>query len=52
VALESRLRHWRELGACLGAESQDLKHADTLERAAADWQTNGNSPAWLRTRLA
>jgi len=42
------------MAAWLGAESQDLKHADTLERAAADWQTNENNPAWLLegTRLA
>ena len=54
VALESLLRQWRELAAWLRAESQDLKDADTLERAAADWRANGRNPAWLLegTRLA
>jgi WD40 repeat protein len=47
VALESLLRQWRELAAWLRAESHDLKAADALERAAADWQANGNNPAWL-----
>ena len=38
VALESLLRQWRELAAWLRDEAQDLKDADSLERAAADWQ--------------
>ena len=41
VALESLLRQWRELAAWLRDEAQDLKDADTLERAAADWQASG-----------
>ena len=54
VALESLLRQWRELAAWLREESQDLKAADTLERAAADWQASGRDQAWLLegTRLA
>ena len=38
VALESLLRQWRELAAWLRDEAQDLKDADSLERAAADWR--------------
>jgi hypothetical protein len=54
VALESLLRQWRELAAWLGEESQDLKDADSLERAAADWRTSGQNESWLLpgTRLA
>ena len=54
VALESLLRQWRELAAWLRDESQDLKAADALERAAADWQASGRDQAWLLegTRLA
>ncbi len=47
VALESLLRQWRELAAWLREEGQDLKDADTLERAAADWQASGRKKAWL-----
>ena len=54
VALESLLRQWRELAAWLRDEAQDLKDADTLERAAADWQASGHNESWLLegTRLA
>ena len=54
VALESLLRQWRELAAWLRDEAQDLKAADTLERAAADWQASGRNESWLveGTRLA
>ena len=54
VALESLLRQWRELAAWLREEGQDLKDADSLERAAADWQTSGHNDSWLLegTRLA
>ena len=41
VALESLLRQWRELAAWLRDEAQDLKDADSLERAAADWRASG-----------
>ena len=53
VALESFLRQWRELAAWL-RKSQDLKAADALERAAADWQASGRDHSWLLegTRLA
>ena len=54
VALESLLRQWRELAAWLRAESQDLKDADTLERAANDWRASARNQSWLLegTRLA
>jgi WD40 repeat protein len=54
VALESLLRKWRELAAWLRDEAQDLKAADTLERAAADWQASVRNESWLLegTRLA
>ena len=41
VALESLLRQWRELATWLHDEAQDLKDADSLERAAADWRASG-----------
>ena len=47
VALESLLRQWRELADWLRDEAQDLKAADTLERAAADWQASGRNDSWL-----
>jgi WD40 repeat protein len=47
VALESLLRQWRELAAWLRDEAQDLKDADTLERAAADWRASGRNESWL-----
>ena len=54
VALESLLRQWRELAAWLRDEAQDLKDADSLERAAADWRASDRNEAWLLegTRLA
>ena len=54
VALESLLRQWRELAAWLRDEAQDLKDADALERAAADWHASGRNESWLLegTRLA
>jgi hypothetical protein len=47
VALESLLRQWRELAAWLRDEAQDLKDADSLERAAADWHASGRNDSWL-----
>ena len=47
VALESLLRQWRELAAWLRDEAQDLKDADSLERAAADWRASGRNDSWL-----
>src|SRR6476659_3710882 len=54
VALESLLRQWRELAAWLRDEAQNLKDADGLERAAADWQASDRNESWLLegTRLA
>ena len=54
VALESLLRQWRELATWLRDEAQDLKNADSLERAAADWQASDRNDSWLLegTRLA
>ena len=47
VALESLLRQWRELAAWLRDEGEDLKDADSLQRAAADWNTSGHNESWL-----
>jgi WD40 repeat protein len=47
VALESLLRQWADLAGWLAAEREDLKEADTLERAAAAWEQNGRKPPWL-----
>ena len=47
VARESLLRQWRELAAWLHDEAQALKDADSLERAAADWQASGRDESWL-----
>jgi WD40 repeat protein len=54
VALESLMRRWRELAAWLRNEAQDLKDADSLERASADWRASGRNDSWLLegTRLA
>ncbi|MET1034062.1 MAG: TIR domain-containing protein [Arthrobacter sp.] len=47
VALESLLRQWGDLAGWLAAEREDLKEADTLERAAEAWVRNRRNPAWL-----
>jgi WD40 repeat protein len=47
VALESLLRQWEELKEWLEEERENLKHADALERAAADWAANARNDAWL-----
>jgi hypothetical protein len=47
VALESLLRQWEDLAGWLAAEREDLKGADTLERAAAAWEHSGRNDAWL-----
>ncbi len=47
VALESLLRQWDELAGWLREERQDLKDADSLERAAADWRASGRDESWL-----
>ena len=38
VALESLLRQWDSLARWLTEHSQDLKAADRLDRAAAEWE--------------
>ena len=54
VALESLLRQWRELAAWLRDAGQNLKAAESLERAAADWRASERNQSWLLegTRLA
>ncbi|MER7453581.1 TIR domain-containing protein [Nocardia beijingensis] len=47
VALESLLRQWRPLARWLQEQAKDLKEADNLDRAAADWNRNARSPEWL-----
>ena len=47
VALESLLRQWDSLARWLAEHSQDLKAADRLDRAAAEWERNARSPEWL-----
>src|SRR6478736_3748149 len=47
VALESLLRQWDQLAGWLRDEAQDLKDADSLERAAADWRASDGHEAWL-----
>jgi WD40 repeat protein len=47
VALESLLRQWQKLAAWLDAERDDLKEADSLERAATAWEHSGRNEAWL-----
>ena len=47
VALESLLRQWDDLKSWLEDEREHLKHADSLERAAADWEDHDRNEAWL-----
>jgi hypothetical protein len=47
AALESLLRQWGELAGWLREQRDDLKDADTLEYAAADWERNDHNDAWL-----
>ncbi|WP_433623975.1 TIR domain-containing protein [Nocardia sp. CA-120079] len=47
VALESLFRQWDPLARWLREQAEDLKEADNLDRAAADWERNGRSPEWL-----
>jgi WD40 repeat protein len=47
VALESLLRQWADLAGWLAAERDDLKEADSLERAAMAWEQNDRNAAWL-----
>ncbi|WP_433206680.1 TIR domain-containing protein [Nocardia sp. CA-107356] len=54
VAMESLLWHWDTLADWLHTEAADLRTADDIERAAADWHRNDRGTAWLWTgsRLA
>jgi WD40 repeat protein len=47
VALESLLRQWDSLAKWLREQATGLKLADSLDRAAADWERNDRSPEWL-----
>ncbi|MFX0574501.1 TIR domain-containing protein [Nocardia nepalensis] len=47
VALESLLRQWDSLAAWLREQSDDLKAADRVERAADSWERNGRDESWL-----
>jgi WD40 repeat protein len=47
VALESLLRQWDSLARWLREQAADLKLADSLDRAVADWEHNARSPEWL-----
>ena len=50
VAHESLLRQWPPLTAWLQEDADDLRVADTVERAADEWVRNGRLPAWLDHR--
>ena len=47
VALESLLRQWDSLATWLREQAAGLKLADSLDRAAAEWERNERSPEWL-----
>jgi WD40 repeat protein len=47
VALESLLRQWDSLAKWLREQAAGLKSADSLDRAAAEWERNERSPEWL-----
>lgn len=47
VALESLFRQWDPLAQWLREQAEDLKEADNLDRAAADWERNDRNPEWL-----
>ncbi|HYP94168.1 MAG TPA: TIR domain-containing protein [Mycobacterium sp.] len=47
VALESLLRQWKSLAKWLREQAAGLKLADSLDRAAAEWERNERSPEWL-----
>lgn len=49
VALESLLRQWDDLAGWLREQADDLRTADNLERAAAEWEHHQRSDAWLLT---
>ncbi|MFE3056172.1 TIR domain-containing protein [Nocardia sp. NPDC059239] len=47
VALESLLSEWPALAQWLREEATDLRTADGLDRAAAEWENSGRDEAWL-----
>jgi WD40 repeat protein len=47
VALESLLRQWDSLAKWLREQAVGLKSADSLDRAAAEWERSERSPEWL-----
>ncbi|MEV6278983.1 TIR domain-containing protein [Nocardia sp. NPDC051832] len=47
VALESLLRQWEALASWLREQAEDLKTADRLELAAAEWESEEHNEAWL-----
>ena len=47
VALESLLRQWDDLARWLAEQREDLKNADSIERAALAWEHNHRDDAWL-----
>ena len=47
VALENLLRQWKSLAKWLREQAAGLKLADSLDRAAAEWERNERSPEWL-----
>ncbi|MGW5106603.1 nSTAND1 domain-containing NTPase [Nocardia sp. NPDC004123] len=47
VALESLLSEWPALAQWLREEATDLRTADGLDRAAAEWESSGRDDAWL-----
>jgi formylglycine-generating enzyme required for sulfatase activity len=50
VAHESLLRQWPELIEWLKADADDLKAAQAVEAAAAEWVRHGRQPDWLDHR--
>ena len=47
VALESLFRQWDSLADWLREQAENLKAADNLDRAAADWERNQRGEDWL-----
>jgi WD40 repeat protein len=47
VALESLFRQWDSLAQWIRDQAEDLKAADNLDHAAADWERNDRGPEWL-----
>jgi formylglycine-generating enzyme required for sulfatase activity len=50
VAHESLLRQWPELTEWLSADAEDLKMAQAVEAAAAEWARHDRRPDWLDHR--